>query len=308
MDSIFSQCYSDKTAAFSPHSFLHTIWCMFDNFANPEQHDAHEFMIAVLTSISSVLTLQRSATNSLRRPNGFHEVNSFSRIYTGILRSEVRCVHCSGTSVKFEEFLDVSLDVARSPGHAPAEQVAPTNGEQNHENQSASQSLATSLRSFTSEESLHSTEQCYCSRCGGLRDSAKRLSLHRLPPVLCIHLKRFKHTSSSGKQASAKIDDHISFPLHSLNLSPYTSEGICLQDGSEISRKALKEPRPEQLYDLFGVVVHKGASIDQGHYISYVRRHAQWYSCDDTMIVAVSEDEVRASKAYMLCYIQKKVQ
>jgi ubiquitin C-terminal hydrolase len=63
--------------------------------------------------------------------------------------------------------------------------------------------------------------------------------------------------------------------------------------------------RDEFLYDLFAVVVHKG-NFQGGHYISYVRsdEDGRWYLCDDGLVVAVGEEEVKRSSAYMLFYAQ----
>ena len=65
------------------------------------------------------------------------------------------------------------------------------------------------------------------------------------------------------------------------------------------------EPRPEQLYDLFGVAVHHG-TMDKGHYTAYVRSGAEWFHCDDALITLASQETVRSCNGYMLFYVQKK--
>jgi ubiquitin carboxyl-terminal hydrolase 22/27/51 len=47
----------------------------------------------------------------------------------------------------------------------------------------------------------------------------------------------------------------------------------------------------DHVYDLFGVVVHKG-TMDSGHYVAYVRVVDQWFLCDDAQVFEVAADEV----------------
>ncbi|CEH19499.1 cysteine proteinase [Ceraceosorus bombacis] len=84
------------------------------------------------------------------------------------------------------------------------------------------------------------------------------------------------------------------------------------------------------LYELVGVVTHKGAAADAGHYISWVRKdlesdeealqritekpdEQEWYKFDDDRVSTVSKDKIRAldgggedSVAYILLYRSKK--
>lgn len=43
----------------------------------------------------------------------------------------------------------------------------------------------------------------------------------RLPEVLCVHLKRFRHEL----MFSAKVAARVSFPINDLNMAPYTHKG-----------------------------------------------------------------------------------
>ena len=42
--------------------------------------------------------------------------------------------------------------------------------------------------------------------------------------MLCLHLKRFEH--SSTKQQSRKLDTHVAFPLNLLDMRPYRASAI----------------------------------------------------------------------------------
>jgi len=72
------------------------------------------------------------------------------------------------------------------------------------------------------------------------------------------------------------------------------------------------------LYDLFGIVTHKGAGADSGHYIGYVRSPPKeddkeddegWYKFDDEKVSPVRREQITAlegggedSVAYILLY------
>ena len=71
---------------------------------------------------------------------------------------------------------------------------------------------------------------------------------------------------------------------------------------------------PDQIYDLYGVVVHQGGSTSSGHYYSYCRTDmalhkdsdrpgpGKWYECNDSSISPVSEKEALSAQAYLLFY------
>jgi hypothetical protein len=54
----------------------------------------------------------------------------------------------------------------------------------------------------------------YCRNCTSFQDSEKRISFQRLPLVLCMHLKRFDHRSSTATATvGVKLDDFVEFPV-----------------------------------------------------------------------------------------------
>lgn len=59
------------------------------------------------------------------------------------------------------------------------------------------------------------------------------------------------------------------------------------------------------LYGLYGVLVHSGKSLHNGHYYCFVRGPNNfWYLMDDSSVRQVSEDTVLDQKAYMLFYLR----
>ena len=63
------------------------------------------------------------------------------------------------------------------------------------------------------------------------------------------------------------------------------------------------------IYELFGVISHKGRYADHGHYVAWVKSGDHWYICDDENVGLVPESEVKRLSgngeghiAYLLFY------
>lgn len=136
--------------------------------------------------------------------------------------------------------------------------------------------LLACLNNHSARESIEYT--CSGPRCRG-GGATRQLRIHNVAPVLVIHLKRF----SSDAGVIKKRDDHVQFPP---TLPSALGKGVP--------------------YELCGVVEHTG-TVDQGHYVAYVRAEDQrWYKLDDANPPReVSFDGVVArSNAYLLFYVR----
>lgn len=147
------------------------------------------------------------------------------------------------------------------------------------------------------------------------RDARKRCLLQDTPPLLLLHLKRFRQVGLRGRMQ--KSDMVVRFPLH-LDLNPFS-----LPDPS--SSKSLGSSRA---YRLYGVVEHMGG-LSGGHYIAWVRssrckpldedditketatsteapseeEDMGWVRCSDAQVTPVSLEEVlNTAQAYLLFY------
>ena len=56
-------------------------------------------------------------------------------------------------------------------------------------------------------------------------------------------------------------------------------------------------------YSLFALTVHHG-SINQGHYVAFVKRYNTWYLFNDEKFEIVSERVALGQEAYLLFYKQ----
>ncbi|CAF4207350.1 unnamed protein product, partial [Rotaria sp. Silwood2] len=156
------------------------------------------------------------------------------------------------------------------------------------------------LQMFIEPEVLGPDDKWYCPYCKEHMQAEKIMSVWRLPPILIIHLKRFKynHGSSYGyfSDSRVKIDTNVKYPVHDLNMTPYCSSTT---DSSQAR------------YDLFGIINHRGSAWF-GHYTSYarllsyndsVKTEIGWRNFDDERVSSLSCDkDLVRSDAYVLFY------
>mmetsp|Transcript_40273 Transcript_40273/g.101940 ORF Transcript_40273/g.101940 Transcript_40273/m.101940 type:complete len:693 (-) Transcript_40273:252-2330(-) len=164
-------------------------------------------------------------------------------------------------------------------------------------------SLVGCLHAFMKSEQLGSGERWVCDRCQSQQQAVKQMSIRRLPPVMCLHIKRFEHRRLNG--VAAKVDTPLVFPVDSLDMAPFTSSAVLRARYSARSGPAAASGAPGGLlYELYAVVSHRG-NLEGGHYITYLRVEGRWYQCDDAWIVPVEVDTVKRCQAYMLYYKRK---
>mmetsp|Transcript_33461 Transcript_33461/g.54364 ORF Transcript_33461/g.54364 Transcript_33461/m.54364 type:complete len:134 (+) Transcript_33461:493-894(+) len=130
------------------------------------------------------------------------------------------------------------------------------------------------------------------------------MTMHELPPTLTFQLKRFCQQPSTKRWYKNK--SHISFPLDGLDLSAFSKQQqtkMAIEKNGEKTGSSFSYP---QLYDLYSVIVHKG-TLENGHYICYIRKKSQWYKCDDSIVMMTTKHEVLESEAYLLFYARRTI-
>ena len=143
------------------------------------------------------------------------------------------------------------------------------------------------LDSFSKEEQLDQTNLWHCSKCSKEVRAVKHMTLCRLPPILVIHLKRFKQKTVSSWVTQKKIEEFVDYPVENLDLSKY-----------------VESPGKEKvLYNLFGVTHHYGA-LGGGHYTAVCKYLPEnlWVLYDDTALYKAAKDEIVAKTGYVLYY------
>ncbi|KAJ5949365.1 hypothetical protein N7454_000949 [Penicillium verhagenii] len=240
----------EKTDAVSAATLLYHGWGVSRDMAGYRQQDAHEYFQFLVNALHAA-TPGHSESHDTKCECFFH------RTFYGELQSSVMCHKCGKTTNTFDPMADLSLDV----------QLQNKKRKMGPRTSSTPATLTGCLDNFTARAS-------------------KRLQIRKLPSILCMHLKRYEHNSSS----SEKMHGHIDFPL-SLNMLPYT-----------IKKDKERVDTSQYIYDLSTVVVHQG-SMDSGHYYAYTRLICdKWVLMDDNKVTVVSIAEVLRQDAYLLFY------
>uniref|UniRef100_A0A5F4WKI0 Ubiquitin carboxyl-terminal hydrolase n=1 Tax=Callithrix jacchus TaxID=9483 RepID=A0A5F4WKI0_CALJA len=262
----------------------------------------------VRTAPSYVLKkAQVSSAGSRRRKEQCYR-SVISDIFDGSILSLVQCLTCDRVSTTVETFQDLSLPI---PGkedlaklHSAIYQNVPakpgTCGD-SYTTQGWLAFIVEYIRRFvvsctpswfwgpviTLEDCLaafFAADELKGEWPGWLRNGVKYCKVLRLPEILCIHLKRFRHEV----MYSFKINSHVSFPLEGLDLRPFLAKECT----SQITT-----------YDLLSVICHHGTA-GSGHYIAYCQNviNGQWYEFDDQYVTEVHETVVQNAEGYVLFY------
>jgi hypothetical protein len=200
--------------------------------------------------------------------------------------------------------------------------------------------LAECLAHFQQPEKLTGDNRAKCTHCGTREDAEKTLAIWRAPPVLTVHLKRFKTGPGGfyGGQVVRKNNAKVDFPVFNLDLAPYVvgppeaqalPEGLRAADGgggggggggdsddwaaeglgmaaAPAAAPAAAAAAPSYMYDLFAVSHHEGG-LGGGHYTASVQDFAtgKWWFCDDRDATPAFPEACRRESAYVLFYRRK---
>ncbi|CAK5277621.1 unnamed protein product [Mycena citricolor] len=132
--------------------------------------------------------------------------------------------------------------------------------------------LEDSIADLLREESLTDDNKYHCSKCDSLQDAIRRVELRQLPPVLHFSLLRFQYDVSSEERRKSK--NTIQFPTN-LDMSRFIHGGF----------------KPQQaMYELRGVLLHKGKSAYHGHYEAQVfdEHTKSWFQFNDEDVTKIA--------------------
>ncbi|QLL32644.1 hypothetical protein HG536_0D01660 [Torulaspora globosa] len=236
-------------------------WKINENLAGYSQQDAHEFWQFLLNRLHH--DYQVCNGGSVDDSISDYRCNCISHsTFQGLLKSSIVCPECNNDSkTTIDPFMDLSLDIK---------------GKSN---------LYSCLDSFHRKEQLHDFNY-HCPRCNTSQDAIKRLSIHKLPTVLVLQLKRFEHLLNGN---SLKLNDFIEYPPY-LNMRDYCDSG-----NPEVKV-------PDIIYELIGVISHKG-TVNEGHYVATVKiAGRRWFKFSDSMVSSATQEESLNEQAYLLFY------
>lgn len=240
----------------APTSFVHGfIDHVAPHFKLGVQEDSHEFLRLLIDAMQKSCIAARSANGASQQ----EEATEYPfRLFRGTVESKVQCESCGATSKTIDPIEDIGLDVSASTGSG-GKVTPPPNALAN---------VSAAFGKFKASEEL---EGYKCEKCNTKSGKATKQSrLASIPPILTLHLKRFRYGTSteeqvaarrrseisqllahssrdssaaSGKSGSAKIEGHVQF-RELFDLSPFVTDSLkAEQAGSMLCR-------------LFAVIVH----------------------------------------------------
>lgn len=137
-------------------------------------------------------------------------------------------------------------------------------------------SITSCLRNYSGIEVLNKDDKFFCDNCCCLQEATKRLLIKQAPNILILHLKRFKYIEQLSRMR--KLMYRVVFPME-LKLSNTTPDAT----------------GADNVYNLFGVVVHVGSGPHHGHYVSLIKSHNNWLFFDDENVESISESQVQST-------------
>ncbi|KIK57675.1 hypothetical protein GYMLUDRAFT_75287 [Collybiopsis luxurians FD-317 M1] len=146
------------------------------------------------------------------------------------------------------------------------------------------------IESLLEHETLTGDNQYFCEQCNSLQDAVRYTELRKLPPVLHISLLRFVYDLKTMERKKSK--SMIMFPKV-LNMNRF------LGSSAERKASALSSGAPSNVYELRGILLHKGSSAYHGHYEAQVFDAGAdaWYQFNDEEVTRIDKlGDKRSSK------------
>lgn len=264
--------------AIAPIGLVKNLRALSKTFRKGRQEDAHEFARCLLDAMHKKIcdvSKPKAKEGSARSETSF-----VWQVFGGKLRSRVTCQTCTRHSDKYDGFMDLSLDIAKS------------------------KSVANALKSYVRVEVLDGQNKYKCEMGPGkphMTRATKQFTVDVSPLILTIQLKRFEYVPFGR----GKLNQMVEYPLE-LDLGCATSGAK--QEGKGKGTKSMErvssnDDSISNKYALFGVVVHSGSSMHSGHYYCYVKgATGLWYEMDDETVTQCSENVALKQRAYLLFY------
>ncbi|KAL9254780.1 Ubiquitin carboxyl-terminal hydrolase 15-like protein [Drosera capensis] len=173
----------------SPSGILHHLRTINNQIGDGSQEDAHEFLRLLVTSMQSICLEEMGGEKPL--DPFLQETTFIQHTFGGRLRSKVNCLNCQHESERYENIMDLTLEIF---GWV--------------------ESLEDALTQFTALEDLDGDNMYRCESCASYVRARKQLSIDEAPNILTIVLKRFQEGSYG------KINKCVRFP-EMLDMIPY---------------------------------------------------------------------------------------
>ena len=277
---LMKQMWLGRKSVVDPTEFKRQLGTFAPQFSGFHQHDAQELISFLLDGIHEDLNRvkekpyieDRDCDGTNDEVDAIEAWKNYLRrnrslvvdLFQGQFRNTCKCLTCGHVNIRFEPFMYLSLPMSES-----------------------SQSLKDCMDLYLDEEVLQGDDQWYCEKCKTHVDATKKIDLWILPPILIVHLKRFRYNDSG--QVGSKNDASIQYPVTQWDLK------------SRVRSKGGVMP----VYDLYAVSNHMGG-LGGGHYTACAlnRFDDVWYEFNDASYRSVdaSVHQHHQKSAYLLFY------
>jgi len=252
------QMWLGNKSVVEPVDFKKQLQTFAPQFMGYHQHDAQELLAFLLDGIHEDLNRvkerpyveDRDCDGTNDENDAVENWKNYLRrnkslivdMFQGQLRNTCKCLKCGHVNIRFEPFMYLSLPITNK-----------------------CKSVDDCMDLYLKEEDLTGADQYYCEKCKEHVDGTKKQDIWMLPPVLIVHLKRFKY-NDYGKVGS-KNDASIKYPVTEWDLKSRV--------------KSARGVYPK--YDLYAVSNHMG-SLGGGHYTAHTlnRFDDNWYEFNDS--------------------------
>ena len=150
--------------------------------------------------------------------------------------------------------------------------------------------LEDALDEYIKGEILDGDNQYFVEKYNKKISIKKRTSIKKIGNQIIIHLKRFEFDYMTFQ--NKKLNDYLKFPL-TINLKKWTRAFIRTNEvNNNDENNIISEEEKENLnnekmnYELTGILIHSGASLQSGHYYSFIKdqESGKWYKFNDSTI------------------------
>lgn len=199
---------------------------------------------------------------------------TISKLFTGTMKSYIKCVDVDYESIRIEDYYDIQLSVK------------------------GCKNLDDSFLDYIQEKTLDGDNK-YKAEDYGLQVAKKGIMFESFPPILYLHLDRFEYDNQNNRMI--KINDRYEFPLE-IDLQKYLSPDA---DRSKSYKYSLHGVFIHDDCDCYK---------DPNRYFVFLRpeKNRRWIRFIDERVTLVTEKKVlddyydggNAANAYMLLYIR----
>lgn len=189
------------------------------------------------------------------RKKGGVGYNFVANDFEGVTVLCTTCLECEHTTERKETFYDICVPIMT------AEQDSDEGDLPQHVSEVYQAAIVTS-------EHLRDLNKYWCEQCLRYNEARRCVRYETLPKLLVLQLKRFSSTFGS-MVCMSKVNDYMPTPL---TLACFCEQCCPIPE----------DQRPHR-YELFGVIMHLGATIASGHYVAYVKASenvCDYYHCD----------------------------